>query len=64
MKNEVDFKFKNGEVAAKVLKLVVHMVLETYQEFFDYVKTTYPSYSSNLHPVHKLNIDIKNVVNN
>lgn len=64
LKNEIDFKFKNAEVASKVLKLVVHMILETYQEFFDYVKTTYPSYTSNLYPVHKLNIDIKTVVNN
>lgn len=64
LKNEVDFKFKNPEVAGKVLKLVVHMMLETYQEFFDYVKITYPSYTSNLYPVHKLNIDIKTVVNN
>ena len=64
MKNEIDFKFKNAEVAGKVLKLVVHLVLETYQEFFDYVKQTYPSYTSNLYPVHKLNMDIKTVMNN
>lgn len=64
MKNEVEFKFKKIEVSTKILRIMNEKVLETYQEFFNFVKGAYPSYTSNLYPPHRLGVDIKTIINN
>lgn len=64
MKNEIESKFKKYEISSKIMKKVVHKLLEIYEEFYVFVKEVYPSYTSNLYPVHKLNVEIKKIVKN
>jgi len=64
LKNEIEFRFKRAEVSSKIIKILVHKVLELYQEFCNFVKSVYPSYTSNLYPIHKLNVEIKSIMNN
>lgn len=64
LKNEIEFRFNKMEIAGKILKILVHKILEVYQEFCNFVKSVYPSYTSNLYPIHKLNVEIKTIINN
>ena len=64
LKVEIETRFKKSEISAKILKILVHKVLELYQEFCNFVKEVYPSYTSNLYPIHKLNVEIKSIINN
>lgn len=64
MKNEIEFKFKKTEVSTKILRQMNEKVLETYQQFFNFVKKCYPHYVSNLYPPHRLGVDIKTIINN
>ena len=63
LKNEIEFRFNKQEIAGKILKILVHRILELYQEFCNFVKGVYPSYTSNLYPSHKLNVEIKTIIN-
>ena len=64
LKAEIEGRFKKPEISSKILKILVHKVLELYQEFCNFVKGVYPSYTSNLYPIHKLNVEIKSIINN
>ena len=64
LKNEIEFRFQKPEISSKIMKMLVHKMLELYQEFCNFVKSVYPSYTSNLYPIHKLNVEIKSIVNN
>jgi len=63
LKSEIEFRFAKPEAAGKILKILVHKILELYQEFCNFVKNVYPSYTSNLYPIHKLNVEIKTIIN-
>lgn len=64
MKNEIESKFKKFEISSKILKKVVTKLMEIYEQFYMFVKDVYPSYTQNLYPIHKLNVEIKKIVNN
>lgn len=64
MKNEIEYKFQKYEVASKILSKVVTKLMENYEQFFGYVNDNYPSYTQNLFPMHKLNVEIKKIINN
>lgn len=38
--------------------------MENYEQFYNFVKDIYPSYTQNLYPMHKLNVEIKKIINN
>lgn len=63
MRNEIEYKFKSVEISSQMLFLINERILETYQEFFNFVKGAYPTYTSNLYPPHRLGVDIKGVIN-
>lgn len=63
LRSEIEFRFNKQETASKILKILVHKILELYQEFCSFVKQVYPSYTSNLYPIHKLNVEIKTIIN-
>ena len=64
IKNECLKMFGNCESKVKILKRVMTSILEVYSSFFTSVKGSYPSFTSNMIPLHKLNIDVKTLINN
>ena len=69
LKNEVESRFVKFNLGDKIVRNAVHGILEIYQvgfnsqKFFSEVKKVYPSFVVNMYPVHKLNADIKSIVN-
>lgn len=63
LKDECENKFGPCKSKNKILKRVMTRILEVYTTFYNVVKGSYPSFTSNMVPLHKLTIDIKNQIN-
>lgn len=63
LKDDCENKFGNCKSRIKILKRVMTRILEIYTTFYNIVKGSYPSFTSNMVPLHKLTIDMKNQIN-
>lgn len=63
VKEECLAMFGECEIRVKIIKRVMNSILDAYSSFFSCVKSSYPSFTSNMIPLHKLNIDVKNQLN-
>ena len=63
LREECDNKFESSRSKSDILRKVMRRILDIYTCFFNIVKGSYPSFTSNMVPLHKLTMDIKNQIN-
>ena len=63
LKHECEQKLGKTQATKKMLKRIINSILELYTNFFNCVKSSYPSFTQNMLPLHKLSIEIKNQIN-
>jgi hypothetical protein len=64
LKAECEGKIGKTVSTKKILRRIITTVLEIYTSFYNCVKTSYPSFTQNMLPLHKLSMEIKNLINN
>lgn len=63
LKAECEQKLGKTQTTKRLLKRIINNILELYTNFFNCVKSSYPSFTQNMLPLHKLSIEIKNQIN-
>lgn len=63
LNNEIQSRFPKYNLFSKIIKNIIRGILDLYQEFYSIVKSIYPSFVANMYPVHKLNADIRSIIN-
>jgi hypothetical protein len=62
LKSECEQKLGKSPTTKRMLKRIINNILELYTNFFNCVKSSYPSFTQNMLPLHKLSIEIKNQI--
>ncbi len=63
IKEECDSKFEECDCKTQILKKVMNEVLKNYTNFYNIVKGSYPSFTSNMFALHKLAAEVKLQIN-
>lgn len=63
LKSEIKSDFEISESFSKVMNKIMIKILDIYQSFYNIVKDNYGSFTSNMLPIHKLTLDLKNIIN-
>lgn len=63
LRSECEQKLAKSPATKKIMKRLINQLMELYTGFFNCVKSSYPSFTQNMLPLHKLSIEIKNQIN-
>lgn len=59
LRADIEKEYSEYSQVKKLLKGLMTKILDSYNSFYNIVKASYPSYTSNMVPLHKLTIDMK-----
>ena len=62
LRTECESRLGKSQTTKKILKTLINSVLEVYTSFFNCVKSSYPSFTQNMLPLHKLSLETKNQI--
>lgn len=60
---ECEQRLGKSPATKRILKRLINHLMELYTGFFNCVKSSYPSFTQNMLPLHKLSIEVKNQIN-